>query len=350
MSGGPPPAHWVADALGSLKRLGLTRRALYDDVLRSTLESDPRYLGVWSCWEPDALDGRDRAHANQPGHDATGRYVPLYTRGAGPISVQPNSDYDTGEWYVRPRREGRQSVVDPYEYPVAGRSRFITTQVAPITVAGVFVGVAGVDFAVAQIPGAGCDGADGNAVERLLDRGYVFLDRHAGIDYCSPLSRRLLSRFVDSSAESHPIGCSAKAKFGAATTQSDRALPRALQSRLARWLDGPTQAVRDGWTFGAGDAELQVMPFFHADTGPGLILSQRARSAARAALSLREREVYGWMSEGKTNPEIAAILDLSVHTVKRHVEKVLQKLGAPNRAAAIALRIGPRTYPAPQLS
>jgi DNA-binding CsgD family transcriptional regulator len=65
-------------------------------------------------------------------------------------------------------------------------------------------------------------------------------------------------------------------------------------------------------------------------------------------MSPREQEVLRWLSEGKTNGEIATILGISVHTVKRHVEKVLHKLGAPNRAAASACAaerdIGPSTY------
>jgi len=39
---------------------------------------------------------------------------------------------------------------------------------------------------------------------------------------------------------------------------------------------------------------------------------------------------------GKTNAEIADELSLSPRTVGRHVERVLARLGVPNRAAATA--------------
>ena len=42
-----------------------------------------------------------------------------------------------------------------------------------------------------------------------------------------------------------------------------------------------------------------------------------------------------WVCEGKANSEIAAILDVTVHTVNRHMEHVLAKLGVDNRQKAI---------------
>lgn len=54
------------------------------------------------------------------------------------------------------------------------------------------------------------------------------------------------------------------------------------------------------------------------------------------SLSRREKEVAGWMADGKTNPEISIILGISRATVKNHVENILRKLGVENRTAAAA--------------
>jgi LuxR family transcriptional regulator, maltose regulon positive regulatory protein len=54
------------------------------------------------------------------------------------------------------------------------------------------------------------------------------------------------------------------------------------------------------------------------------------------ALSAREREVLALVARGRTNPEIAAELVLSEHTVHRHVANILAKLGCSSRAAAAA--------------
>jgi len=55
----------------------------------------------------------------------------------------------------------------------------------------------------------------------------------------------------------------------------------------------------------------------------------------------RESQVLYWIAMGKTNREIAEILDLSPRTVNKHLETIFPKLGVENRtaAAAIAIRI-----------
>ncbi len=53
------------------------------------------------------------------------------------------------------------------------------------------------------------------------------------------------------------------------------------------------------------------------------------------ALSFREIEVLRWMSQGKSNQEIAEGLVLSLNTVKKHVSSIMGKLGAKNRSTAV---------------
>jgi DNA-binding CsgD family transcriptional regulator/uncharacterized membrane protein (UPF0127 family) len=56
----------------------------------------------------------------------------------------------------------------------------------------------------------------------------------------------------------------------------------------------------------------------------------------KVSLSPREREIFRELSKGATNPEIAERLGVSVHTVKSHVKRILLKLDASNRTAAVA--------------
>lgn len=64
----------------------------------------------------------------------------------------------------------------------------------------------------------------------------------------------------------------------------------------------------------------------------------RKRSEAGARmLSRRELEVLGRVSEGETNPQISAALGLSEDTVKTHLRRAFRKLGARDRAHAVAL-------------
>lgn len=56
-------------------------------------------------------------------------------------------------------------------------------------------------------------------------------------------------------------------------------------------------------------------------------------------LSGRERECLFWVSEGKTSDEIATIVGLASSTVNGHLTSAMQKIGAPNRAMAMATAI-----------
>ena len=55
---------------------------------------------------------------------------------------------------------------------------------------------------------------------------------------------------------------------------------------------------------------------------------------ASLGLTRREQEVLYWLSEGKSNSEIAGVLGISSGTVKRHLENLYQKLGVENRHGA----------------
>jgi DNA-binding NarL/FixJ family response regulator len=57
------------------------------------------------------------------------------------------------------------------------------------------------------------------------------------------------------------------------------------------------------------------------------------------ALTPRESEVLVWITRGKTNQEIAIILDFSPRTVNKHLEQIFRKLGVENRTTAAAVSL-----------
>jgi transcriptional regulator EpsA len=63
--------------------------------------------------------------------------------------------------------------------------------------------------------------------------------------------------------------------------------------------------------------------------------AEATHGSGGGALTRRQLQVLLWVKSGKTNEEIASILDLSPPTVKNHVQKILRKLGANNRAQAV---------------
>lgn len=53
----------------------------------------------------------------------------------------------------------------------------------------------------------------------------------------------------------------------------------------------------------------------------------------------REAEVLLWVAHGKTNREIAEILEMSPRTVNKHLEQMYPKIGADNRTSAASIAI-----------
>jgi DNA-binding NarL/FixJ family response regulator len=62
-----------------------------------------------------------------------------------------------------------------------------------------------------------------------------------------------------------------------------------------------------------------------------------AEALPKAALTGREEEVLRLMATGRSNPEIAELLTVSLETAKTHVGNVLTKLGAQNRTHAVVI-------------
>ncbi len=67
------------------------------------------------------------------------------------------------------------------------------------------------------------------------------------------------------------------------------------------------------------------------------VLAELGPRRRPAALSHREREVLRLVAGGRSNKQIARELGITERTVKFHVTSILNKLGADNRAQAVAL-------------
>jgi DNA-binding CsgD family transcriptional regulator len=64
--------------------------------------------------------------------------------------------------------------------------------------------------------------------------------------------------------------------------------------------------------------------------------AHRPQTAASPNLTAREVEILNWVENGKRNTEIASILGLSPHTIRKHLENIFAKLGVETRTAAVA--------------
>ena len=125
-----------------------------------------------------------------------------------------------------------------------------------------------------------------------------------------------------------------------------------LPEILARWVQQQDTVMQDDRLLSAPlhpfDFVLDGRPLRARLLRDGdskvIALEARAREISPCALaplglSHRESEILSWLSQGKANADIAVILDISVRTVQKHVERIFQKLGVDNRHAATAIAL-----------
>jgi DNA-binding CsgD family transcriptional regulator len=119
--------------------------------------------------------------------------------------------------------------------------------------------------------------------------------------------------------------------------------PLGIEHQMRLWLSAPPGVARyfyvsrrqaDG-DFIEGDRDLfeLLRPFLDA-------LRERfdahAHETNGSGLTDREAEILAWVARGKTNREIAGLLVVSPHTVRKHLEHAFKKLRVHTRAAAVA--------------
>lgn len=70
--------------------------------------------------------------------------------------------------------------------------------------------------------------------------------------------------------------------------------------------------------------------------------SRRGAGSKIYSLTAREMEVLTWVARGKSAWEIGEILHIAKRTMDEHVQTAVRKMGAVNRAHAVALAIRDR--------
>lgn len=117
---------------------------------------------------------------------------------------------------------------------------------------------------------------------------------------------------------------------------SDDAMLSAVEAGASGFLlkSGPASDIVDAVRLAA--AGETTIP---AGTLTRLFALRRRREEAlrdRPTLTAREQEVLHLMASGADNKTIAARLTLSIHTVRNHVESILEKLEAHSKLEALA--------------
>jgi DNA-binding NarL/FixJ family response regulator len=122
------------------------------------------------------------------------------------------------------------------------------------------------------------------------------------------------------------------------TFADDSSILAALQAGARSYLTKDAdrsdiaQALRSAATgLAVLDPAVQAALLAAAAAGPGKAPARKLPDG----LTQREAEILQLIARGKTNPDIAAELYLSAHTVKSHINRIFAKTGSADRAAAI---------------
>jgi DNA-binding NarL/FixJ family response regulator len=120
----------------------------------------------------------------------------------------------------------------------------------------------------------------------------------------------------------------------ARATPAARALPSVTERLSAAAATGT--AGSGGHAAGPGDGP-NLVPVQRGDAVAGAEVPRLQTVRLRAPLTERERQVLHGMADGRSNAEIGRELFVSEDTVKTHARRLFRKLGARDRAHAVAV-------------
>lgn len=118
-----------------------------------------------------------------------------------------------------------------------------------------------------------------------------------------------------------------------------------LDQRLSRWLSSGQEG--HDLVLPLQDQQMLSVYYFKQTEEDEYLLKIQSPNVEIEPSSLeesldityREAEVLLWVAHGKTNREIAEILDMSPRTVNKHLEQMYPKIGANNRTTAASIAI-----------
>ncbi|MGH2710326.1 MAG: response regulator [Actinomycetota bacterium] len=120
--------------------------------------------------------------------------------------------------------------------------------------------------------------------------------------------------------------------------ESRSSLSEAIQAGVSGYLlkDASVQEL-----INAANAAMQGKAVIHPSLTQAFIEEVQLvdKPGGPAPLSPREVEILQKIAYGATTKEVADQLGISFHTVKTHLERIFEKLGANDRAQAVAIAI-----------
>ncbi len=130
-------------------------------LLRETVVRNPKILGAYIAWEPNAIDHDDANYVNSQvvGMETNGRFLPWWFRNQdGTLGLEKLADVNdqtllsTGirasEYYLCSQDSKKACVIDPAPYRVGSTMTMLASFIEPIMIDGKFQGIVGADLSV----------------------------------------------------------------------------------------------------------------------------------------------------------------------------------------------------------
>jgi methyl-accepting chemotaxis protein len=127
------------------------RRNMLNGILEGLIRENPGIIGAWCVWEPDVLEGGDLQYIGTKGTSSGGRFSPYYYWENGKVEVDALEDFEEADYYLLARNSGLPTILNPFEYDVAGKTLLMTSISIPIHAGGKVVGVMGFDLPLTGI-------------------------------------------------------------------------------------------------------------------------------------------------------------------------------------------------------
>jgi methyl-accepting chemotaxis protein len=137
-------------------------RPTFESILKTEIEPEQQWFGIWGTYEPNAFDGKDADFAGKDiptSVKSNGRYVPYVYRTDTGLMFDKSYDFDTStnplDYYNEPMKSGKLHITNPspWNFGTEDKPNWIglVSFCVPVIEGGKALGVTGIDYKTDQL-------------------------------------------------------------------------------------------------------------------------------------------------------------------------------------------------------
>ncbi|MDQ7248844.1 methyl-accepting chemotaxis protein [Dongia sedimenti] len=139
-----------------------TDRTTFESILKTEIEPEQQWFGIWGTYEPNAFDGKDADFAGKDiptSVKSNGRYVPYVYRTDTGLTFDKSYDFDNStnplDYYSVPMQSGKLHVTDPAGWNFGTDDKpnivWLVSFCVPVIENGKALGVTGIDMRMEEL-------------------------------------------------------------------------------------------------------------------------------------------------------------------------------------------------------